>query len=41
MSVMRKKGEKNVQKAEYLKIENSFLGKIKSIFHDFLSAFFW
>ena len=30
-----------LQKNEYLKNENSFLGEIKSIFHVLLWAFFW
>ena len=38
----RKKSEekKEVQKFEYLQNKKSYLSKLKSIFHDFLSALF-
>ena len=37
----KKEGKKEIQKFEYLKNENSFLNKIKSIFHNYLSAIIW
>ena len=33
--------EKKWQNIEYLKSKESFLGKIKTIFHNFLKTFFW
>ena len=37
---MKKKQEREkYKKMSYLEIQNSFFGKIKSIFHDFLSIF--
>ena len=36
-----KRGQEGIRKFEYLKNKKSFLGKIKSIFHNFLRAFMW
>ena len=37
----RKVGKRKVQKFKYLQNEKSNLGKVKSIFHNFLSTFFY
>ena len=34
-----KRGQEGIRKFEYLKNKKNFLGKIKSIFHNFLRAF--
>ena len=36
MADREKEGKRETQKSEYLENENSFLDKIKSIFHSFL-----
>ena len=36
-----KKGEKEIEKFEYLENEESFLDEIKSIFHNYLRAIIW
>ena len=37
----KKEGKKKIQKFEYLENEKSFLGEIKTIFHNFWRAIIW
>ena len=37
----KREWKKEIQKYEYLNNEKSFLGEIKSIFHDYLRAIIW